>query len=33
MALVHANARVYELLLERVARTVGRQFEAGNGER
>ena len=30
MALVRANARVYDVSLERVARTVGRQFEAGS---
>ena len=30
MALVCANARVYDASLERMARTVGRQFEAGS---
>ena len=30
LALVRANARVYDVSLERVARTVGRQFEAGS---
>ena len=30
MALVRADARVYDASLERMARTIGRQFEAAN---